>query len=88
MKNRSTTQKFALVDKFIDILINPSRRISFLIAVAYASAISGLALSILGDVGDPSSVHTSLGIALMAVSFISLFVVSMAILDLIPEAHR
>lgn len=75
-------------ERLIRELTDPARRISLLIVVAYVSAIVGLALSIFGNAGDTVAVYSTAGIALMGLSFVSLFVVSVLILDLGPEPGR
>lgn len=88
MRNRSPTGGLAPLESVVDVLINQSRRISFLITLAYVSAIAGLVLSIVSDVGSPTSKYATAGIALMGISFVSLFVVSVMILDLTPGPRR
>lgn len=88
MTLRVPTGERTPLDSLVDVLIRPSRRISFLILVAYVSAFLGLALSFIGDVGRPSSAYTTAGIALMALSFVSLLVVSLTVLDLLPDDRQ
>lgn len=88
MTERSPTERSSLVDALVGLLVDRSRRISALIVVAYVSGIAGLALSFLGDAGDPTASYGVIGIVLMALSFVSLFVVSVTMLDLAPDDRR
>lgn len=62
------------------LLFDRSRRLSVLIVIAYLSGIGGLSISLLGTPAQGD--YRVVGIALMAVSFLSLFLVSVSILEL------
>jgi hypothetical protein len=47
-----------------------------------------LTLSIFGNAGDSIAMYSTAGIALMGLSFVTLFVVSVLSLDLSPEPGR
>lgn len=60
-------------------LLSRSRRITLLIAVAYVSAAVGLVVSFLAGEVSPESTLTTVGVALLGLSFVCLFVVSVTI---------
>lgn len=82
MKARTGAGGFRPLDRLTETLVRPSRRISLLIVLAYVSATLGIALSVVGDVGAPDAGYAVLGIGLMAVAFVSLFWVSVTLLEL------
>lgn len=82
MTTRLRAERASLVDRIVTRLVDPSKRISVLILIAYASGISGVVLSVFGDAADPTAPYSAIGIGLMGISFVSLFVVSAVILDL------
>lgn len=61
--------------RWMELVVSRSTRIPVLLAVAYLSGFVGVALSVFGG-GDPASELTTYGIALMSVSFVCMFVVS------------
>lgn len=87
MRGRSPTRT-SVVDAFVGILVDRSRRISALILIAYISGIGGLALSFVGDISDPATDLTTAGIVLMLISFVSLFVLSLIMVELVPDDRR
>ncbi len=70
------------LDALASLLFDRSRRISLLIVVAYVSAFVGLIASFVPPQFDPDSQLLVLGIALMGLSFVCLFIVSVSVLDL------
>lgn len=69
-------------DAMASLVLDRSRRISFLIVVAYVSAFLGLVAAFVAPDPGPGSGLMTLGIALMGLAFVCLFVVSVSILDL------
>lgn len=77
-----------LLDRAVDLLLNRSRRIPLLIAVAYVSGLSGIGVSLAGA-GDPNSSLTAVGIVLMGIAFVCLFVVSITFVRISdPDRQR
>ena len=75
------TSPLAAIDDLAAALADPSRRIAVLAVAGYATAAAGLALSFIGDPTDPDALYGVAGIALMACSFLCLFVASVTVLD-------
>lgn len=88
MRGRFPTGASSVVDVLVRVLVDRSRRISALIVIAYVSGIGGLALSFFGDISDPSTGLTTAGIVLMSISFVSLFVLSITMVELAPDDRR
>lgn len=59
----------------MELVVSRSTRIPVLLAVAYVTGFAGVALSVYGG-GDPTAELTTYRIALMSISFVCMFVVS------------
>jgi len=66
----------------ISLVLDPGKRISVLLITGYVSGVAGLLLSFYGNTGDPLSGATVGGIALMSLSFLCLFVLSVTMVNL------
>lgn len=82
MTTRIPAGRSSPVDRLANLLADPSKRISALIMLAYSSGIGGLAVSLLGDAGNPTGPWSAIGVGLMGISFVCLFVVCAVIVDL------
>lgn len=68
------------------LILHPGRRVSALLVLGYVTGIAGILLSFVGDPANPSSTFGVAGIVLMGTSFLCLFVLSVTIVNLDPDA--
>lgn len=69
-------------DRAIRLLTDPSRRVAVLILVAYVAAALGLGVAFFGGIRNPTTDYATYGIALLFVSFVCLFYVSITVVSL------
>ena len=69
-------------NRAIRLVTDPSRRVAFLIVVAYVAAALGLGVAFFGGIRNPTSDYATYGIALLFLSFVCLFYVSVTVLSL------
>lgn len=67
----------------VSLLVRRGSRISILLFMTYVTGMGGIVLSLLGDPADPRAIYGVVGIALMGVSFCSLFVLSVIMVNLL-----
>lgn len=66
----------------ISLVMDPGKRISVLLITGYVTGVGGLLLSFYGNTGDPMAPATVGGIALMSLSFLCLFTISVTMVNL------
>ena len=69
-------------DRAVRLVTDPSRRVPFLIVVAYVCAGLGLGVAFFGGIRNPTTDWATYGIALLFVSFVCLFYVSITVVTL------
>lgn len=71
----------------VSLVINPGKRISALLFVAYVAGIGGILLSLLGDPANPRSIYGVVGIVLMGVSFFCMFGLAVTMVNLADDGE-
>lgn len=69
----------------VSLVLDPGKRISALLFVAYVTGIGGIVVSLVGNPANPRSIYGVVGIALMGVSFLCLFVLTVTMVNLTTE---
>lgn len=71
-----------LYDRAVRLLSDPGGRVMVLTVVAYIAAALGLGVAFFGGINHPSSEYATYGIVLLFVSFVTLFYVSLTVINL------
>lgn len=71
-----------------DVFRSSEGRTAALVVIAYVTGIAGLALSFVGDPTAPNAGYGAAGIALMAITFACLFLLSMSVISATGQAPR
>lgn len=69
------------VDRVVRFFLNPMRRFRGLVILAYASGIAGLSMTLLFGPFSTTSSRMTVGLALMFVSFVILFYLSITVVE-------
>lgn len=72
----------SLYDRAVRLLSDPGGRVMVLTVVAYVAAALGLGVAFFGGINHPSSDYATYGIVLLFVSFVTLFYVSLTVINL------
>ena len=73
----------SLYARAVRLLADPGGRVMVLTIVAYVAAALGLGVAFFGGINHPSSDFATYGIVLLFVSFVSLFYVSLTVINLL-----
>lgn len=73
----------SLYARAVRLLYDPGGRVMVLTLVAYVAAALGLGVAFFGGINNPSSDYATYGIVLLFVSFVSLFYVSLTVVNLV-----
>lgn len=76
------TDPGSLYDRAVRLLSDPGGRVMILTVVAYVAAALGLGVAFFGGINHPSSEFATYGIVLLFVSFVTLFYVSLTVINL------
>lgn len=68
------------VERVAAVLARPAERLTVVVVCSYASAVAGLGVLLVGG-ADPQSDRFTVGLLLLVFSFLSLFYVSVTVLD-------
>lgn len=68
------------IDRLVDALVRPARRVNVLVAVAYLAALAGLGVVLTAGLHPRSDLFTA-GLLLLVLAFLTLFYASVTVLE-------